>query len=316
MKISILIPCYNAERWIAQAIRSALDQQHCDREVVVVDDGSTDGSLAIIQTFGDRIRWESGPNRGGNVARNRLLELAQGAWVQYLDADDYLLPQKLAEQAEFVERSPDVDVVYSPIIMEHWHDGAPWRREVLPIPEPRDPWVLLARWQLPQTGTCLWRTRALEEVGGWRPDQPCCQEHELCFRLLAAGKRLEYHPAAGAVYRQWSLQTVCRRDPLLTFRKRLEIVGRLEEHLRADGSLTEPRRAAIAQARLECARSLYHLDRRFALAVARHCREGNPSFRPPAAAPFPRSYRVAYRLLGFAGAELMADCVRPFRQRT
>lgn len=314
MKVSILIPCYNAERWIAQAIGSALEQSHADREVIVVDDGSRDGSLEQIRSFGEQIHWEAAPHRGGNVVRNRLLELATGTWLQYLDADDYLLPGKIGEQATLIEQSPDVDLVYSPILMEYWHDDACQRREVIPIPEPRDPWVLLARWQLPQTGTCLWRKAAIEEVGRWRPEQPCCQEHELYFRLLAAGKRFAYHPAALAAYRQWSSATVCRRDPLLSFQKRLEVVERAEAHLIESGQLTEPRRQAIAQTRLECARSLYHLHRPLARSVAAQCRRQHPGFRLPAAPVFPRKYRWAYRLLGFSGAEWLADRCRPWRR--
>ena len=76
--VSILIPCYNAERWIAQAIESALAQTWSEKEIIVVDDGSTDHSLEVIRQFDGRIWWETGPNRGGNVARNRLLELARG----------------------------------------------------------------------------------------------------------------------------------------------------------------------------------------------------------------------------------------------
>src|SRR2546430_4547959 len=85
MLVSILIPCYNAERWVAQAIESALAQTWPDKEVIVVDDGSTDGSLGIIQAFADRIRWEAGPNCGGNATRNRPLRLARGARPQDLD---------------------------------------------------------------------------------------------------------------------------------------------------------------------------------------------------------------------------------------
>jgi len=313
MKVSILIPCFNAEKWIREAIQSALEQRHDDKEVVVVDDGSTDASLEIIRSFGNRLRWERGSHRGANVARNQLLKLARGEWLQYLDADDFLLPPKIAEQVSLVQQSEAIDVVYSPMIIEHWRDGARLHREAVPIAEPRDPWLLLARWQLPQTGTYLWRKQAVEVVGGWRPDQPCCQEHELLLRLLMAGKHLQYHPAAGAVYRQWSSQTVCHRDPLLSFHKRLEIVNRLEEHLETTGQLTAPRQTAIAQARLECARSLYHLDRQVARDVVRQCRRRNPSFQPLAEPPFPWAYRLAYRLFGFAGAERIADGVRSLR---
>src|SRR3984957_14870258 len=120
--VSILIPCYNAERWVAQAIESALRQTWPEKEIIVVDDGSTDASLAIIQSFGDRIRWETGPNRGGNVARNRLLDLARGEWLQYLDADDYLLPLKIERQVGFLREHPTCDVVYSPVLLVNWSE--------------------------------------------------------------------------------------------------------------------------------------------------------------------------------------------------
>ena len=120
--VSILIPCYNAERWIAQAIESALAQTWAAKEVIVVDDGSTDRSLEIIQSFGDRIRSEAGKHRGGNATRNRLLELARGQWVQYLDADDYLLPEKVAHQMEFRVAHPDANIIFGPIFLEHWSE--------------------------------------------------------------------------------------------------------------------------------------------------------------------------------------------------
>src|SRR5260370_4039681 len=106
MLISILIQYLNAERWVGQAVESALGQTWAEKEVIVVDDGSQDGSLDVIKSFGGRIRWETGPNRGGNVARNRLLELARGEWLQYLDADDYLLPLKIERQGGFPREPP------------------------------------------------------------------------------------------------------------------------------------------------------------------------------------------------------------------
>ncbi len=118
--VSTLIPCYNAERWIKEAIDSALAQNWKAKEVIIVDDGSNDGSLDIIRSFGNRVRSEVGTHRGGNVACNRLLELARGQWVQYLDADDYLLPEKVAGQIEFLLTHLDADVVFGPVTIEHW----------------------------------------------------------------------------------------------------------------------------------------------------------------------------------------------------
>jgi glycosyltransferase involved in cell wall biosynthesis len=303
--VSILIPCYNAERWIAQAIESALAQTWKDKEVIVVDDGSSDGSLAEIQRFAGRIHWETGPNRGGNAARNRLMELSRGGWLQYLDADDYLLPGKIAGQMEFLAANPETDVVFGPSICEDvTNEGA--RSELLSIPEPHDPWILLARWYLPQTGAPLWRKAAILDAGGWKLDQPCCQEHELYLRLLMAGKRFTYCPHAGSVYRHWGEHTVCKRDKPEVRRRRLEIEQREEDFLRSRGELTPDRQSAISQARFEIARLAWLADKEEALRIVDIIRRTQPGFRPGGAAA-PASYQLLYFLLGFRLTETVAD---------
>jgi hypothetical protein len=312
MLVSILIPCYNAERWIAQAIESALAQTWFEKEVIVVDDGSTDGSLEIIERFGDRIHYETGLNAGSNAARNRLLERARGEWLQYLDADDYLLPDKIKWQMEFLGAYPETDIVFGPVMMEYF-DEATSRRELLPIPEPHDPWVLLARWYLPQTGAVLWRKQAVVDVGGWKPDQPCCQEHELYLRLLIARKRFGYCATAGAVYRQWGEHTLWKRDKPEVHRQRLEIERRAEDFLREKGELTAERLQAINQARFETARSAWQYDPEFAIEIMAIVHRSQPNFVPGGKAA-PRSYRSFYRLLGFCAAEKLAGMRRRFRR--
>lgn len=310
-RVSVLIPCHNAEIWIGDAVRSAIKQSFEDKEVVVFDDGSTDESLAIIQSFGDRIRWESGPNLGGNAARNRLLELAKGEWLQYLDADDFLLPDKIANQARFLEKRPETDVVYGPVVMEH-HAGGAVSQEVLEIPEPHDEWILLARWYLPQTGAPLWRRQALLDVGGWKPDQPACQEHELYLRMLMAGKKFAYCPSAGAVYRQWGEHTVCKRDKPLVRKLRMEIEQQAEEFLRQQGKLTPERLWAINMARFELARMAWRTNPDEARDVMAVIGSSDPRFLPSGAAA-PRRYRSVYRIAGFEIAERIASAARWLR---
>src|SRR5204863_6574622 len=118
---------------------------------------------------------------------------------------------KIAQQMEFIATNSVADVVFGPSTIEHETDDGR-RLELLPIPEPHDLWILLARWYLPQTGAALWRKQAIVDVGGWKSDQPCCQEHELYLRLLIGDKRFAYCPLNGAVYRQWSTETVCKKD--------------------------------------------------------------------------------------------------------
>lgn len=309
MLVSILIPCYNARRWLAQAIESALAQTWPEKEVVVVDDGSTDDSLAIVRSFGDQVRWESGPNRGGNQARNRLLELSEGEWLQYLDADDYLLPGKVAGQMDFLATHAKTDVVFGPVMMEHWAQNE-IHRELLPIPKSHDLWVLLTRWYLPQTGALLWRKQAIKDVGGWKKDQPCCQEHELYLRMLMAGKNFTYCEVPGAVYRQWSDQTVCKRDVPEVCRRRLEIEQRAAEFLRSNESLTRERLHAINLARFEIARTVWNFSKAHALEIMALIESSEPDFEPDDSRAAPRRYRVALRIFGFGRTQRLAEWTR------
>jgi glycosyltransferase involved in cell wall biosynthesis len=114
--VSIVIPCWNAEATIADAIDSALAQTHPRCEVVVVDDGSTDGSAAIIAGYGTRIVALHGPNRGGNAARNRGIAAARGDWIQLLDADDLLEPDCVAAKLAFVAETSRIPVADSRVI--------------------------------------------------------------------------------------------------------------------------------------------------------------------------------------------------------
>jgi hypothetical protein len=238
-----------------------------------------------------------------------LLQLAAGAWVQYLDADDCLMPDKIAQQARFIESRPDTDVVFGPVTLEH-HEHGSTRRERLAIPEPHDPWILLARWYLPQTGAPLWRKHAIESAGGWKVDQPACQEHELYLRLLMAGKCFRYHDSNGAVYRQWSESTLWKSDQARTRRLRLEIEDRLEAFLASRDQLTADRQWAVNMARFESARSAWHESPTEALAIVARIRESMPDFVPAGRAA-PPGYQRAYRWFGFATTETLADWLRP-----
>lgn len=315
--VSILIPCHNAARWVRHCIESALSQTYPHKEVLVVDDGSSDQSLQIIREFGDRIFWETSPNRGGNAARNRLLQLARGQWLQYLDADDYLLPDKIANQMEFIKtettnrkRGIDLAIIFGPTTLEYWSEQGT-RRIPLPIPEGADAWELLARWHLPGTGSGIWLKDAIVDVGGWDERQPCCQEHELYLRLLMAEKRFTICSHNGLIYRQWGPATVSKRNAPEVHRRRLEIEQRAEDFLRQTGELTRPRLRAINQARFEIARNAWPANPRFSLEIMQTVQRSDPAFLP-AAPSGPFLYRAALRMFGFAQAERLAAIKRKY----
>lgn len=98
MTVSVVIPCFNAQRFIEQTLRSVLDQSHPPLEILVIDDGSIDRSPTLAESFGSPVRVIRQPNRGAQIARNRGIEEAQGQWIAFLDADDLWLPTKLERQ--------------------------------------------------------------------------------------------------------------------------------------------------------------------------------------------------------------------------
>jgi glycosyltransferase involved in cell wall biosynthesis len=108
--VSVVIPSFNGERYLGEAIRSALDQSLPPLEVIVVDDGSTDGSAAVAISFGARVRLIRQPNRGSAAARNAGFFAAKGSWIALLDQDDLWHPDKLARQCLAVRDAAD-DVV-------------------------------------------------------------------------------------------------------------------------------------------------------------------------------------------------------------
>jgi len=106
--VSVVIPAWNAARSLSRAIDSVLAQTWERREVIVVDDGSTDNSLALLAGYGEQLRVVSQANGGPSSARNRGLREARGQYVAFLDADDHWLPEKLERQVALLEARPDL----------------------------------------------------------------------------------------------------------------------------------------------------------------------------------------------------------------
>lgn len=309
IKVSILIPCYNAEQWIAASIESALNQTYPHTEVIVIDDGSTDHSLDIVQGFKDKVVWRTQPNQGGNVTRNNLLALATGEWVQYLDSDDYLKPEKIANQVAMLEKIDNhLDVICSPALAEY-HEESGLRYEPSAVLKPEDPWILLAKWALPQTGGSLWRKQAIVDVGGWDETMTCCQEHDLYSRLLIGEKKFAYLHQSEAVYRIWSTETVSRKNPLKPLKNRLMIKDRLESFLLKSKQMTPERQHTLNQARFDCARVLYAHEPNLAVAVIQKIKMTEPGFIPQGNTS-PKLYQILFKNFGFKAAETVAALKR------
>lgn len=108
-KFSVIIAAYNSGATLSKAIDSVLAQTYAAYEIIIVDDGSTDDTSAVVSHYGDKIRYHFQKNSGVSSARNQGAELARGEWLTFLDADDWYYPQRLYWHAELLRRNPELD---------------------------------------------------------------------------------------------------------------------------------------------------------------------------------------------------------------
>ena len=189
--VSIIIPCFNAEKDIKTAIESALAQTYPQCEVIVVDDGSTDDSVAIIRSFGARVRLEIQSHQGASAARNRGLALSSGEHIQFLDADDVLHTEKVSRQMALMPQAGNA-IVYCDynIVLTDGSDAIIARLSPLKEDDP----VCLALTRPIQTSSPLHRREWLNRVGGFNEERPCSQEFELHLRLACQGAQFYHLP--------------------------------------------------------------------------------------------------------------------------
>ena len=207
--ITVIIPTYNSSAYIAQAVESVLAQRYTPCELIIVDDGSTDDTEAVLAPYLDNIHYVKQSNSGSAAARNRGLSLATHEFVVFLDADDVMLPNKLRQQAAFLQLRPSLGYVHS-----GWHQINQDGRLLQTI----EPWQYAPRLNLeawlqykPMAfGSLMFRRLWLDRVGGL--DATLRQSHDidLMLRLSLAGCQGDWLYEPTTSYRQHSESTMHR----------------------------------------------------------------------------------------------------------
>ncbi|MEU0412069.1 glycosyltransferase [Streptomyces griseorubiginosus] len=186
----MIIPLYNTEKYIGACLASVLSQTHQDLDVIVVDDGSTDGGAAIAEGIADeRIRVDRGPNRGRSAARNRGLALAKGEIVAFLDADDIWYPDKLSEQIKLLQSDPDL-VAVGAVFHYLSRDGRRHLSQVGQDARDADCRERMQRGQLspfPIDSCMIAWADAVRDAGGYDESLPVVEDIDLLSRLALAG---------------------------------------------------------------------------------------------------------------------------------
>lgn len=201
--ISVIIPNYNYGRFLREAIDSALGQTLPPHEVIVVDDGSTDDSGAILGSYGDRIITVRQQNQGVGAARNKGAELATGEFLAFLDADDFWAPTKLEKQLAKFETDAEISLVHcgfqdvnsdGELLDQNLNGGEGWVAEMLLLFEP----AILA-----PGGTTLIRRTDFLDVGGYdvNPDLHPSEDWDFSYRIARRSK-FGFVPEPLLFYRQ------------------------------------------------------------------------------------------------------------------
>jgi glycosyltransferase involved in cell wall biosynthesis len=307
--VSIIIPCFNADRWIQEAIDSCLQQTYPHIEVIVIDDGSTDHSLDIIKRYGDRIRWESNLNRGGCYARNRGFALSIGDYIQYLDADDYILPDKIAKQVEILETS-GADAVYGDWrYQKHLPNGAVFLDNIqLGGPKANFLESLLtdSEWIAPMA--FLFTRAAVMRSGGWDEKLRTGQDRDFFISVALSGAKFHYQSGCESIYRRYGNVTVSTSSKSRWRNGHFALMQKTEIKLAQLGQLLPSYRQALAHSYYEKIRadrtnidySQYHWVLKKIIAL-------NPDFKP---ANTKQGYSLLQKLFGFERTELIIRFVK------
>jgi glycosyltransferase involved in cell wall biosynthesis len=206
-KCSVITPVYNAERWLSATIQSCLDQAEYLREIILIDDFSTDSSWDILQQYQneypDLVRVFKNTDKGGNNARNLGFSLSCGDYIQWLDADDTIRGEKFKIQMNFLEAHTDIDIAYSGWQHATFIDGILINSLLYSTTQyPDYLYTLLNRNWLPPHAYLLRRGAALktEKMNGWDPVTYVCQDWEYIAKAALSGAKFGYVPGIFCIY--------------------------------------------------------------------------------------------------------------------
>jgi len=304
--VSVIIPAFNAERWIREAIDSSLRQSWRNTEIIVIDDGSTDTTLDLLHTFRGAIRWRSVPHRNGNYARNIGFSLSKGEYVQFLDADDYLVPGKIETQVGFLELT-GADVVYGDWRHQHHEDeGNVWVEDVvLSGDQPDVLQALLAGWWVAPCAL-LFRRQVVENIGGWDERLLAAQDRDFFIRIAQSGADIRYQRGCGSFYRRYGNVTVSTSKRRRWLEAHRIVLDKATANLSSSGLLKQQYKEAVAASYFVLARNYFDIDRDAYDELMANVLYLDPRFRPKESP----MYNITQRIFGFGVAEQLARLKR------
>lgn len=210
-RVSVIIPTYNSAQYLDEAINSILKQTYTNYEIIVIDDGSTDNTVELLEPYQEKIHYFYQENQGVSAARNQGIALSKGEFIAFLDADDIFMPHKLEKQVAVFEQQPDLGIVNSGyrLIRENGEFIADIKRWET-IPE-----LTIETWILHQPvlpSAMMFRKEWLEKVNGFDTRWFSSEDVDLVFRLIAQGCRGVWLPEVTIYYRRHDLSATWKNS--------------------------------------------------------------------------------------------------------
>jgi GT2 family glycosyltransferase len=210
--IDVIIPTYNCDRYIVQAVESVLQQEDCSYEIIVIDDGSTDATREVLEPYLNRVRYILQTNQGVAAARNHGIACARADLIAFLDADDYFLPGKLARQAAIFAKRADIGIVHSgwqrvDVAGNKLLDVCPWE-DVAELD--LENWL---RWKPVLPSAMMFRREWLQYVGGFDARFPPAEDTNLVLKLALKGCKTAWLRQITVCYRQHDLSAMHKGLP-------------------------------------------------------------------------------------------------------
>ncbi len=298
MKVSIVLPCYNAATHLDRCLAGLFAQTHGDLELIAVNDGSTDDTATVLEAafrnapFPTTIIHQ--PNAGACAARNKGLEVATGSYTQFMDADDELLPEKIAHQSALAEQNGYPDLVVGSA--RTFNASGEAQHTDLQRSGNRDLWMDLMRHRLGGTPTNLWKTTTVRAVGGWNIEMKSSQEYDLMFRLLQHESTIVFDEAVLTNIHLQASGSVSTSKLDGTWLRFIELRTRIMDHVRTTLPQVDPQ--PYHQVLFDSIRTLYPYapERAVALYKEHLPRDFTPGLSPATG----RGYLLLHRALGFS----------------
>lgn len=249
--VSVVIPCYNAEQYVEDALQSALRQSYQPVEIIAVDDGSTDATLSVLRSFEPDVEVVTGPNRGASAARTKGTERASGAFIQYLDADDRLRSRALDRRVAALREST-ADVAYSFYRRLVERDGqfepGPVERPDLGARHPNPEIAILSGFWVPPVAL-TYRRDIVDQIGQWHPSLPIIQDARFLQDAAHHGASFVQVPKVLAEYRDHEHGSLSSRDPAAFRHDCLQNAEETERRWRKEreGGLTDEQARHLAR---------------------------------------------------------------------